>query len=148
MLVIKTNEIESAEPMKTLEDLFFVAQAKDLKVKIISEDDLLEMIASRPAGTGCPSPAPKKTAPSTPKSAPIPRAVKSEKRSPPEPKEGPKKTEPPAKPSKEGPKKTEPPAKPSNIVAKTEEAALPWVEKYKPLAASKIIGETLPHCIR
>ena len=134
MLVIKTNEIESAEPMKTLEDLFFVAQAKDLKVKIISEDDLLEMIASRPAGTGCPSPAPKKTAPSTPKSAPILRAVKSEKRSPPEP--------------KEGPKKTEPPAKPSNIVAKTEEAALPWVEKYKPLAASKIIGETLPHCIR
>ena len=133
--------------------IFNILQAKGMKVNIISEDDLLNMIATRPAGKGLPSPAGKKSGSQTPRGKARVKeetpevTIKKEKVSPVK-----KEPEPTIKKEKISPvkkehiKKTEEPltkTSASQSVTKngdSEVATLPWVEKYKPLAASKIIG--------
>ena len=120
-------------------------QAKELNVPLISEDDFLNMIATRAAGEAVSSPAPR-----TPKSSQkttvkmvtdesSPYSVQPQKKSPEAVK---------AKSIIQPPKSVAAvvPASTSNGADSKEaatDASRPWVDKYKPTAMKHIIGKFL-----
>lgn len=114
---------------------------------VISEDDFLNLIATRPAGSGVGSPAPGRgRTPATPKSEkkPARSLIKNE---PVEPKEvSPAKKKSPdfKKPTSKSPVKSVPtpssqPTQPSTSKTPSE-PTVPWVDKYKPVNLKQVIG--------
>lgn len=138
-----------------------VSQAKDLNVPMLSEDDFLKLIATRPAAQGLSSPAPKK-APTTPKSAH--KAKKAE----PEPPSRPITVSSPSKKKSPEPKKIDlkpqssssssttattsatkkPEANSKKVAEDNDEVQLPWVDKYKPTSLKQVIGKTHPKLLK
>jgi replication factor C subunit 1 len=137
-----------------------LAQAKDLNVPMLSEDDFLKLIATRPAGQGLSSPAAKK-APTTPRSAH--KAAASKKAEPEPPSKPITVSSPPKKKSPEPKKidlkpqqsssssstaapirKAEPISLKMEVAEGNDQAQLPWVDKYKPTSLKQVIGKSYP----
>jgi len=123
---------------------------------LLSEDDFLKLIATRPAGQGLSSPAPKK-APTTPKSAH--KAATSKKAepehpskpitvsSPPQKSPEPKKIDlkPQSSSRSATIKKAEANSVKLEVAEENDEVQLPWVDKYKPTSLKQVIGKFVPH---
>ncbi|EFX80623.1 hypothetical protein DAPPUDRAFT_318220 [Daphnia pulex] len=130
-----------------------LSKAKDLNVPMLSEDDFLKLIATRPAGQGLSSPAAKK-APTTPRSAH--KAAASRKAEPEPPSKPITVSSPPKKKSPEPKKidlkpqqssstaapirKAEPISVKMEVAEGNDQAQLPWVDKYKPTSLKQVIG--------
>lgn len=122
---------------------------------MLSEDDFLKLIATRPAGQGLSSPAAKK-APTTPRSAH--KAAASKKAEPEPPSKPITVSSPPKKKSPESKKidlkpqqssSTAAPIKKAETISVKMEVAegndqvqLPWVDKYKPTSLKQVIGKS------
>ncbi len=113
---------------------------------IISEDDFLKLIATRPAAQGLNSSPAGKKVPTTPKSSSqrVPKIVKTE----PEARPTTTTTTTPSKKKSPEPKKIDPKqqttstsSKKLEVVEGNGEAQLPWVEKYKPTNLKQVIGK-------
>ena len=134
--------------------LLLSTQAKDLNVPVISEDDFLNMIATRPAGQAVSSPAPKTPKSSQKKTTPE-SSIKMETDDPSPPsvqqqklKKSPEtvKAKSIIQPKSAAAGAASTSTASSNGAGSTEapaDASLPWVDKYKPTAMKNIIGTFL-----